>query len=132
HHRVARAVTPACAPDRPPRWAVFRLSARLRPGAPPPPPRRRTQMTHRIGVIGGDGIGPQIVAAAMQVVRATGVAVEEVPLDLGADRYARDGHVLDDDDLATIRSCDALLKGPLGPPIGDTRVPPGTVERGII
>jgi 3-isopropylmalate dehydrogenase len=40
--------------------------------------------------------------------------------------------VLDDDDLAAIRGCDAILKGPLGPPIGDTVVPPGTVERGII
>jgi 3-isopropylmalate dehydrogenase len=89
-------------------------------------------MAHRIGVIGGDGIGPSIVAAAMRVVRATGVEVEEVAFDLGADRYARDGHVLDDADLARIRTCDALLKGPLGPPIGDTKVPPGTVERGII
>jgi 3-isopropylmalate dehydrogenase len=89
-------------------------------------------MAHRIGVIGGDGIGPSIVAAAMRVVRATGVEVEEVAFDLGADRYARDGHVLDDADLAGIRTCDALLKGPLGPPIGDTKVPPGTVERGII
>jgi 3-isopropylmalate dehydrogenase len=89
-------------------------------------------MAHRIGVIGGDGIGPQIVAAAMQVVRATGVAVEEQTFDLGADRYVRDGHVLDDADLGRIRSCDAVLKGPLGPPIGDTKVPSGTVERGII
>src|SRR5262245_45213314 len=89
-------------------------------------------MAHKIGVIGGDGIGPQIVAAAMQVVRATGVAVDEEPFDLGADRYLRDGHVLDDADLERIRSCDALLKGPLGPPIGDTQVPSGTVERGII
>ena len=89
-------------------------------------------MTYRIGVIGGDGIGPDIVAQAVKVLRATGVDFEEVALDLGADRYVRDGHVLDDDDMAAIRSCDAILKGPLGPAIGDTRVPPGTVERGII
>jgi 3-isopropylmalate dehydrogenase len=89
-------------------------------------------MAHRIGVIGGDGIGPQIVAAAMRVVRATGVEIEEEPFDLGADRFVRDGHVLDDADLERIRTCDAVLKGPVGPAIGDTRVPPGTVERGII
>ena len=88
--------------------------------------------THRIGVIPGDGIGPTIVAEAMKVVRAAGVDMDEVRFDLGADRYARDQHVLDDDDLAGIRSCDAILKGPLGPPIGDTVVPPGTIERGII
>ncbi len=89
-------------------------------------------MAHRIGVIGGDGIGPQIVATALDVIRATGVPVEVVELDLGADRYLRDGHVLDDDDLALLRGCDAILKGPLGPPVGDTTVPGGTVERGII
>ena len=89
-------------------------------------------MTHRIGVIGGDGIGPAVVAEAVKVMRAAGVDFAQVDFDLGADRYARDGHVLDDDDLARIRSCDAILKGPLGPPIGDTAVPPGTVERGII
>ena len=89
-------------------------------------------MVHRVGVIAGDGIGPAVVADALKVVRAAGVAIEEVAFDLGADRYARDGHVLDDDDLEGIRSCDAILKGPLGPPIGDTVVPPGTVERGII
>ena len=89
-------------------------------------------MVHRIGVIGGDGIGPAVVAEAVKVLRAAGVEFDEVALDVGADRFARDGHVLDDADMAVIRSCDAILKGPLGPPIGDTKVPPGTVERGII
>jgi len=89
-------------------------------------------LTHRIAVIPGDGIGPQIVAAALDVVRATGVAYDAVALDVGAERYVRDGHVLDGADLDLVRSCDAVLKGPLGPPIGDTRVPGGTIERGII
>jgi 3-isopropylmalate dehydrogenase len=89
-------------------------------------------MTHRIGVIPGDGIGPFVVDEALAVVRAAGIDMDEVRFDVGADRYARDRHVLDDDDLAGIRSCDAVLKGPLGPPIGDTVVPPGTIERGII
>jgi len=89
-------------------------------------------MAHRIGVIPGDGIGPSIVAEALKVVRAAGVDVDEVTFDVGADRYVRDGHVLDDADLEAIRGCDAILKGPLGPPIGDTRVPGGTIERGII
>jgi 3-isopropylmalate dehydrogenase len=89
-------------------------------------------VAHRIGVIGGDGIGPEIVAQAVKVMRATGVELDEVTFDLGADRYLRDGHVLDDADMAAIRGCDAILKGPLGPPIGDTQVPAGTIERGII
>jgi 3-isopropylmalate dehydrogenase len=89
-------------------------------------------MAHRIAVIGGDGIGPAVVDEAVKVLRAAGVDFEEVRFDLGADRYVRDGHVLDDADLEALRACDAILKGPLGPPIGDTRVPPGTIERGII
>jgi 3-isopropylmalate dehydrogenase len=83
-------------------------------------------------VIPGDGIGPAVVADALQVVRAAGVEVDEVTFDIGADRYVRDGHVLDDTDLEAIRGCDAILKGPIGPAIGDTRIPGGTIERGII
>src|SRR5687768_17331650 len=89
-------------------------------------------MAHRIGVIPGDGIGPAVVTAALQVVRAAGVELDELTFDIGADRYRRDGHVLDEADLDAIRSCDAILKGPLGPPIGDTSIPGGTIERGII
>jgi 3-isopropylmalate dehydrogenase len=83
-------------------------------------------------VIGGDGIGPQIVAAAVDVVRATGIDVDATDYDLGAARYLRDGTVLPDDVLAEIRGHDAILKGPLGPPVGDTSIPGGTIERGII
>jgi len=83
-------------------------------------------------VIGGDGIGPQVVAAALDVVRAAGVDVDTTHFDLGAARYGCDGTVLPDDVLAAIRAHDAILKGPLGPPIGDTSVPPGLIERGII
>ena len=87
---------------------------------------------HRIGVIPGDGIGPAVVDAALKVLRAAGVDFDEVTFDIGADRYVRDGHVLDADDLESIRGCDAVLKGPIGPAIGDTRIPGGTIERGII
>jgi 3-isopropylmalate dehydrogenase len=86
----------------------------------------------RIAVLRGDGIGPEIVGAALGVLRAAGVAFEEVPLDVGADRYLRDGHVLDDADLDLVRTCDAILKGPVGPPVDDVLVPLGTIERGII
>ena len=89
-------------------------------------------MTHQIGVIAGDGIGPEIVASALAVMRAAGADFEEIAFDVGADRYVRDGYVLDDADIEALRQCDAILKGPLGPPIGDTSVPPGTIERGII
>lgn len=89
-------------------------------------------MSHRIGVIPGDGIGPETVVAAIEVMRAAGVDVDEVRFDLGADRYIRDGHILSEEDIDELRGCDALLKGPIGPAIGDPKVPSGLVERGII
>ncbi|HUR76320.1 MAG TPA: 3-isopropylmalate dehydrogenase [Acidimicrobiales bacterium] len=89
-------------------------------------------MSHRVAVIQGDGIGPTITAAALAVVAAAGVELDTTIFDVGADRYVRDGHVLDDDDIAAISAHDAILKGPLGPPIGDTTIPGGTIERGII
>jgi 3-isopropylmalate dehydrogenase len=88
--------------------------------------------THRIAVIRGDGIGPEIMEEALKAVRATGVGLDAVELELGAERYLRDGTVLPEETLEELRSFDAILKGPLGPPIGDRSVPAGTIERGII
>jgi 3-isopropylmalate dehydrogenase len=85
-------------------------------------------VTHRIGIIGGDGIGPEVVAEALKVVRAAGVTFEEVPFDLGGARYLRDGAILPDEDLEAIRSLDAALLGAVGTP----EVPPGVIERGLL
>ncbi|HZA78264.1 MAG TPA: 3-isopropylmalate dehydrogenase [Acidimicrobiales bacterium] len=85
-------------------------------------------MTHRIGVIGGDGIGPEVVAEALKVVRATGVALDTVDYDLGGARYLRDGTILPDSVLEEWRGLDALLLGAVGTP----GVPPGVIERGLL
>ena len=50
-------------------------------------------MAHRIAVIGGDGIGPEVVAEALKVVRAGGVELDTTDFDLGGARYLRDGTV---------------------------------------
>jgi len=87
---------------------------------------------HRIAVIGGDGIGPEVVAEAIKVVRAAGVPLETVDFDLGADRYLRTGEVLPDPVLEELRGFDAILLGAVGPPVGSTAVPPGALERGLL
>ena len=46
-------------------------------------------MTHKIAVIGGDGIGPDVTAEAIKVVRAAGVDIETTDFDLGGQRYLR-------------------------------------------
>ena len=89
-------------------------------------------MTHRIAVIGGDGIGPEVVAEALKVVRATGVDVATTDFDLGAARYVRTGDVLPDATLEEIRGHDAILMGAVGAAIGSTEVPPGIIERGLL
>ncbi len=85
-------------------------------------------MTHRIGIIGGDGIGPEVVAEAMKVLDEAGVDYTPIVFDLGGARYLRDGEVLPDADLEAIRGCDAVLLGAVGTP----DVPPGVIERGLL
>jgi 3-isopropylmalate dehydrogenase len=86
----------------------------------------------RIAVIGGDGIGPEVCAEALKVVTAAGVDVTTTEFDLGAARYLRDGTVLPDQTLEELRGYDAILLGAIGPPVGDTAIPPGTLERGLL
>jgi 3-isopropylmalate dehydrogenase len=85
-------------------------------------------VVHKIGVIGGDGIGPDVVAEALKVVRATGVEIDTVDYDLGGSRYLQDGTVLPDEVLEELRGLDAILLGAVGTP----GVPPGVIERGLL
>ena len=87
-------------------------------------------MTHRIGVIRGDGTGPEVVGEGLKVLEAVrdGFDVELVDFDLGADRYLRTGDVLPDEELEDLGSCDAILLGA----VGDPRVRPGILERDLL
>jgi 3-isopropylmalate dehydrogenase len=90
------------------------------------------QKLHQIAVIGGDGIGPEVAAEALRVLQSTGVSISTTDFDLGAARYLRDGFVLDDATLDELRGFDAILLGAIGPAIGDSRIPGGTLERGLL
>jgi 3-isopropylmalate dehydrogenase len=82
----------------------------------------------RLAVIGGDGIGPEVVAEALKVLRAADVPFEETSYDLGAHRWHRTGETLPDSVLEEIRGHDALLLGA----VGDPSVPSGVLERGLL
>src|SRR5215510_55700 len=74
----------------------------------------------RIAVVPGDGIGKDVIPAALKVVEATGAAVEFTTLDWSADRYLKDGTTIPADGFAMLaRDFDAILFGALG----DSRVP---------
>src|SRR5439155_21226428 len=89
-----------------------------------------TSRTIRLAVVGGDGIGPEVTAEALKVLRAAtpGVSIEETSYDLGARRWHRTGETLPDTALEEIRRHDAILLGA----IGDPSVPSGVLERGLL
>ena len=85
----------------------------------------------RLAVLAGDGIGPEVVAEGLKVLRAAvdGVAtVETTDYDLGARRWHATGETLPDSVLAEIREHDAILLGA----VGDPGVPSGVLERGLL
>ncbi|MDG1876693.1 MAG: 3-isopropylmalate dehydrogenase [Acidimicrobiales bacterium] len=85
-------------------------------------------MAHRIGIMGGDGIGPEVVAEGIKVIDALGIEYDRIDYDLGGERYLRDGTVLTDEIIAEWRGIDALYAGAVGTP----DVPPGLIERGLL
>ncbi|NIA24930.1 MAG: 3-isopropylmalate dehydrogenase [Gammaproteobacteria bacterium] len=87
---------------------------------------------HRIAVIGGDGIGPEVTAEALKVLSAAAerfsFTVETSRYDLGSDFYLATGTVLPDSIEAELDEHDAILLGAVGSP--DVR--PGVLERGLL
>lgn len=85
-------------------------------------------MSYRVAVVGGDGIGPEVVAQGLRTIEAAGVALETVDYDLGGARYVKDGTILPDSVLDEWRGFDAIYLGAVGTP----EVPPGVIERGLL
>ncbi len=85
-------------------------------------------MPHKIAVIGGDGIGPEVISVALDVMRAAGAKLDTTEFRLGGFRYLEDGVVLPDEVLDELRAYDAILLGAVGTP----EVPPGVIERGLL
>ncbi|MGO8960383.1 MAG: 3-isopropylmalate dehydrogenase [Streptosporangiaceae bacterium] len=88
-----------------------------------------TAQSIRLAVIGGDGIGPEVVAEAIKVLRAVGtLAIEPTSYDLGSERWNRTGEVLPDSVLNELAGHDAILLGA----VGDPSVPSSILERGLL
>lgn len=88
--------------------------------------------SYRIGVIGGDGTGPEVVLEGLKVLAAAeaafGLSVERVDYDLGGERYKRTGELVPDSVLDELATLDAIYLGAIGHP----DVKPGILEQGIL
>ncbi len=85
-----------------------------------------------IAVIGGDGIGPEVVAEGLKVLEAVvggdTAKVTTTQYDLGATRWHATGETLPESVLDELKQHDAILLGA----IGDPTVPSGVLERGVL
>ncbi len=75
-------------------------------------------MVHRVTLIPGDGIGPEVTSAALRVAEATGVPLEWEVVEAGEKAIKRTGNPLPDAVLDSIRKNRLALKGPITTPIG--------------
>ena len=86
-------------------------------------------MTHRIAVIPGDGIGPEVAKVGVRLLERIGLPLQFDWFDFGADRYLKDGTILPQDFLDTLRrDYDAVYFGA----VGDPRVPGNEHAKGIL
>jgi len=88
--------------------------------------------TYRIGVLPGDGIGPEVVRQALKVLAAVqpleGFAVEQVEYPYSGEYYLRTKELVPETVIDEWRTLDAVLLGAIGHPA----VEPGLVERSVI
>jgi 3-isopropylmalate dehydrogenase len=88
--------------------------------------------TYSIGVIPGDGTGPEVIAEALKVLRVLsgrhGLTFRFKEYDIGGGRYRQTGVLLTDNELGELRATDSILLGA----IGDPDVKPGILEKGIL
>ncbi|WBL18592.1 MULTISPECIES: 3-isopropylmalate dehydrogenase [Citricoccus] len=90
-----------------------------------------------LAVIGGDGIGPEVTAEALKVMRAASAAEGDAEITateypLGAAHWLETGETLNDETIERLRGHDAILFGAVGAAPDDTRIPSGILERDVL
>ena len=87
---------------------------------------------YALACLPGDGIGPEVIAETRKVIDAAAsrhaFGVEWTDYPFGAGHYLKTGEILPDSAVDEMAGCDALLLGA----VGDPRVRPGILERGIL
>lgn len=87
---------------------------------------------YKLGVMGGDGTGPEVVAEGLKALEAAaskfGFKYELTHFDFGGERYLKTGEVLPDSAIDDFKKVDAIFLGAIGHP----DVKPGILEKGIL
>jgi 3-isopropylmalate dehydrogenase len=88
--------------------------------------------THRLGVLPGDGVGPELITQALRVLaelaRLDGFSCDLVEFPHSAAHYRRSGELFGEEAFAELQTCESLLFGAAG----DPSLPPGVMERALI
>ncbi len=74
----------------------------------------------KIAVVEGDGIGKEVIPAAIEVLDVLALPVEKVPVELGYAKWEKTGSAITDDDLAVLKECDCILFGAITTPSDPT------------
>ncbi|HUR37113.1 MAG TPA: 3-isopropylmalate dehydrogenase [Terriglobales bacterium] len=84
---------------------------------------QKSSLKKRIAVVPGDGIGKEVIPAALEVLKATGASLTFTEFDWSADRYLKDGTTIPADGFAMLdRDFDAIFVGALGDPRVTTNI----------
>ena len=88
--------------------------------------------TYKLAVIGGDGIGPEVVSEGLKVLDAISqkykLTFTKKEFELGARLWHKTGETLPDSTLNELKDYDVILLGA----VGDPTVPSGVLERGLL
>ena len=88
--------------------------------------------TYQIGVIAGDGTGPEVIAEGLKVLKAvsekTGIKYNLIHYDYGGEKYLKTGETVPDSAIKELRQLDAIYLGAIGHP----EVKPGILEKEIL
>src|SRR3954469_4430101 len=76
-------------------------------------------MTHKVTLIPGDGIGPEVTSAVVRILEATGIKFEWETFAVGAEAYEKSGEYIPKDLIESIERTRVALKGPVTTPIGE-------------
>ncbi len=91
-----------------------------------------SKKSYKIASIGGDGTGPEVVNEGLKILKTVsdkhGFTFEIIPYDIGSERYLRSGEILPESVFQDLKKVDAIYLGA----IGDPRVKPGILEKGIL